>query len=147
MTPYFTLNLGVRCEQQDVLDRFEESAFKLDDNWAPRLGFIWDVTKNGKSKLYANYGRFYENIPQDINIRAFGGEVVCFCYNFSPNAGGHRCPIRRAPRARRCSAAREPVDPELKGQYIDESMGGFEYEVAPNFVLGAKFTYRNARAA
>ena len=86
VTSYFTLNLGVRWELQDVQDRFNESAFKLDQNWAPRLGFVWDVTKNGKSKLYANWGRFYENIPQDINIRAFGGEVVCFCYNFSPNA-------------------------------------------------------------
>ncbi len=36
VTPSFTLNLGVRWEQQDVQDRFHESAFKLDDNWAPR---------------------------------------------------------------------------------------------------------------
>ena len=35
------------------------------------------------------------------------------------------------------------MDPELKGQYIDEYLGGFEYEVAPNFVLGIKVTYRD----
>ena len=123
-------------------DRNHETAFKLDDNWAPRLGFVWDVTKNGKSKLYANFGRFYENIPQDINIRAFGGETVCFCYNFSPNPAD----ILGDPTAPRASAVlgsgTEPVDPNLKGQYIDEAIGGFEYEVAPNLALGAKFTYR-----
>jgi outer membrane receptor protein involved in Fe transport len=141
VTPYLTLNLGVRYELQDVQDRFNESAFKLDQNWAPRLGFIWDLTKNGKSKLYANYGRFYENVPQDINIRAFGGEVQCFCYNFSSNPADIQQDPNAPARASLLGGA-EPVDPDLKGQYIDEYLGGFEYEVAPNFVLGTKFTYR-----
>src|SRR5262249_59313463 len=140
VTPYFTLNLGVRWEKQDVQNRFHESVINLKQNWAPRLGFIWDVTKNGKSKLYASWGRYYENIPQDINIRAFGGEVVCFCYNFSPNPAD----TLPDPAARRSTTlgGNEPVDPNLKGQYIDEALGGFEYEVAPNFAVGAKFTYR-----
>jgi hypothetical protein len=140
VTSYFTLNLGVRWELQDVIDRNGDSAFKLDQNWAPRLGFVWDVTKNGKSKLYGNWGRFYENIPQDINIRSFGGEVVCFCNNFSSNAAD-TLPASSAPRSTLLGGA-TPVEPDLKGQYIDEAMGGFEYEVAPNFVLGAKFAYR-----
>ncbi len=143
VTPYFTLNLGVRYELQDVQDRFEETAFKLDKNWAPRLGFIWDVTKNGKSKLYANYGRFYENIPQDINIRAFGGELVCFCYNFSDSASATAHDPAAPARFSTLGGSSEPVDPELKGQYIDEYLGGFEYEIAPNFVLGTKVSYRN----
>jgi hypothetical protein len=140
VTPSFTLNLGVRWEQQEVQNRFEETAFKINDNWAPRLGFIWDVTKNGKSKLYGSYGRFYENIPQDINIRAFGGEVVCFCYNFSSSASDTL--PNDAARTSTLLGGSEPVDPDLKGQYVDEALGGFEYEVAPNFALGVKFTYR-----
>jgi len=142
VTSYFTLNLGVRYELQDVQNRLGESAFKLDKNWAPRLGFVWDLTKNGKSKLYANFGRFYENIPQDMNIRAFGGEVVCFCYNFSPNAAD-TAHDPSAPARFSLLGGATPVDPQLKGQYIDEVLAGFEYEVAPNFVLGTKFTYRN----
>jgi Carboxypeptidase regulatory-like domain/TonB dependent receptor-like, beta-barrel len=141
LAPSFTLNLGVRWELQNVLDRFQESVIKLDQNWAPRVGFVWDVTKNGKSKLYASWGRFYENIPQDINIRAFGGEIACFCYNFSPNPAD----ILGNDAARRSTllgGSTEPVDPDLKGQYIDEAQAGFEYEVAPNLALGAKFTYR-----
>ena len=143
VTSSFTLNLGVRWEMQDVQDRNKETAFKIDNNWAPRLGFVWDVSKTGKSKLYASLGRFYENIPQDINIRAFGGENVCFCYNFSPNAADI-LPDPTAPRPSTIlGTGTEPVDPNIKGQYIDEAMGGFEYEVAPNLVVGTKFTYRN----
>jgi hypothetical protein len=35
-----------------------------------------------------------------------------------------------------------PVDPNLKGQYIDELLGGYEYEIAPNLAIGIKGTYR-----
>ena len=37
----------------------------------------------------------------------------------------------------------EPVDPNLKGQYIDEWLGGFEYQLKSNIVVGAKYTHRN----
>lgn len=142
VTSYITLNLGVRYELQDVQNRFDESAFKLDNNWGPRVGFIWDVTKNGKSKLYTNYGRFYENVPQDINIRAFGGEIQAMTHNFSSSAADIYQDPNAPLRQQILGSGFEPVDPDLKGQYIDEYLGGFEYEVAPNFVLGTKFTYR-----
>ena len=33
-----------------------------------------------------------------------------------------------------------PVDPDLKGQYIDETLFGYEYEVAHNLALGVQGT-------
>ena len=50
-------------------------AMTLNDLVAPRVGIIYDWTKEGRSKIYANYGRFYESIPMDINNREFGGET------------------------------------------------------------------------
>jgi hypothetical protein len=35
-----------------------------------------------------------------------------------------------------------PVDPNLEGQYIDEFLVGYEYEVLPNFAIGIQGTYR-----
>ena len=137
-----TINGGIRWEGQDVRSRDKESAFKLTDNWAPRIGFAWDVTRNGKSKLYANWGRFFESIPMDINIRAFGGEVQCFCYNFSPDPANF-LQDPDAPRAQSLLGGAEPVDPDLKGQYLDEFLVGFDYEIRPSFVIGAKFTKRD----
>ncbi len=140
---FFTINGGIRWELQDVRNRDGETAFKLDQNWAPRIGFIWDVTRNNRSKVYANYGRFYESIPMDINIRAFGGELQCFCYNFDPNAS-NTIPDPSAPaRSTLLGSSVEPVDPNLKGQYIDEWLGGFEYQLPNNIVVGAKYTHRN----
>ena len=56
----------------------------------------------------------------DINIRAFGGEATCFCYNFDPSAD-QLPPGPGAPPARSLLGGHAtPVDPDLKGQYIDE---------------------------
>jgi hypothetical protein len=136
-----TVNGGIRWEGQNVRNRDGETAFKLTENWAPRIGFAWDATRDGKSKLYANWGRFFESIPMDINIRAFGGEVQCFCYNFSPNPANF-LQDPAAPRAQSLLGGAEPVDPNLKGQYLDEFLVGYDYEIRPSFVIGAKFTRR-----
>jgi hypothetical protein len=140
--PNFTLNLGVRWEEQVVNDRDGQESFSLDDNWAPRVSFIWDPQSTGRSKLFGSFGRYYENIPMDINIRAFGGEVTCFCYNFSPDAGA-LAPDPAAPSRSSLLGGATPVDPDLKGQYIDEVILGYEYEVMPNFAIGIQGTWRD----
>ena len=38
----------------------------LNDQWSPRVGVVWDPTQQGRSKIFANYGRYYENIPLDM---------------------------------------------------------------------------------
>ncbi|MEO8218288.1 MAG: TonB-dependent receptor, partial [Acidobacteriota bacterium] len=139
--PNLTINPGFRWETQEVLGRNGFSAFKLNDNYMPRLGVIWDPANNGKSKVFANYGRFYENIPQDINIRAFGGEIQCFCYNFDPTAG-NIIPDPAAKKSSLLGGSTEAVDPNLKGQYIDEYLLGAEYELPGNLAVGVKGSYR-----
>jgi outer membrane receptor protein involved in Fe transport len=143
-----TLNLGFRLEQQQVFSRTGATAFKLNDNYSPRVGIVWDPTGAGRSKVFANFGRFYESVPMDINIRAFGGEIQCICNNFDPSPSN----LTPDPGAKLSNSGNyfsllggstEPVDPGLKGQYIDEYLLGYEYEVAPNFAVGIQGTYRN----
>jgi outer membrane receptor protein involved in Fe transport len=141
VAPNFTVNAGLRWESQKLLGRGGVVATEINDNWAPRFGVIWDVANNGRSKAYANAGRFYENIPMDINIRSFGGELVCFCYNFSADPAS-LAPDPKAPRKSSLLGGATPVDPNLKGQYIDELLGGYEYEIRPNLAIGIKGTYR-----
>jgi hypothetical protein len=136
-----TVNAGIRWEGQNVRNRDKESAFNLKDNWAPRVGFVWDLARNNRSKLYANWGRFYESVPMDINIRSFGGEVQCFCYNFTPDASNF-LQDPAAPRAQSLLGGATPADPDLKGQYIDEWLTGFEYDLGRNLVVGTKYSNR-----
>jgi TonB dependent receptor/Carboxypeptidase regulatory-like domain/TonB-dependent Receptor Plug Domain len=153
----FTLNVGLRLEQQKVGDRTGATAIDLKHNLSPRLGVIWDPANNGRTKVYANYGRFYENIPMDINFRAFGGELQLDSNNFdatptnfvpaavcSATVTTNCVPALSAGKPFRfLGGGTEPVDPKLKGQYIDEFLFGGDYEIAPNLAIGVKGTYRD----
>src|SRR5213075_2846491 len=87
--PNLTLNAGLRYEEQrlryagflrNTVDPLTQeplgtNAMVLKGNLAPRLGLLYDWTKEGRSKIYTHWGRFYESIPIDINDRSFGGET------------------------------------------------------------------------
>ena len=143
ISDHITANVGVRYERQEIGDRFGATQIDLDDNWAGRLGAVWDVGGNGKSKLSAHYGRYFLSIPMDINIRAFGGEVQCFCYNFSPDPADIQPDPNAPERSRLTGAGGTPVDQELGGQYVDDFILGYEQEVAPDLVVGISATYRD----
>jgi hypothetical protein len=54
---HWTLEGGVRWDHQSVID---------DNNIAPRVGVAFDPQGRGKTKIYANYGRFYDNVFIDF---------------------------------------------------------------------------------
>ncbi len=77
-----TLNAGVRYEEQRLLDAAGATAIKIDGEWSPRIGIVYDPMNNGRSKVYASYGRYYSTIPQDIQTRALGNEYTAFAYQY-----------------------------------------------------------------
>ena len=149
---YFTLNLGMRFDgynskgelsgQNTGLAR--ELDFGLSDTPGPRIGFTWDVAKNGRSKLYGHYGRFYESVPLDINVRAFGNERFNFYYFYYPEDGS--IPTAQNPGENfyiYILGGGTGVDPNLDPMYTEETLAGFEYEVMPNLAIGIKGTQRS----
>ena len=65
-----TINAGVRWETQQLFNHLGTVQADIDDNVAPRIGFTWDPTKSGRSKIFAHYGIYYETIPMDKIGRA-----------------------------------------------------------------------------
>jgi len=146
---YFSLNLGVRADQYNSTGNLSgtvaqrELDFSFDDQLAPRIGFTWDVARNGRSKLYGHFGQFYESVPLDINARAFGNERFNLFYFYYPedgslptasNPGTHYYSYRLGGGTR--------VDPDMEPMYTEEYLLGFEYEVLPNVAVGVKYTDR-----
>lgn len=162
--PNFTVNAGVRWEKQtgyvadDIVgtkspegEVVPETAFDINNMIAPRIGFVWDPTAEGRAKLMAHWGRFYESVPMDINVRAFGGEITdysttgCTALNNRNDVTQEEleaCDTYR-PGNFQLGDGAEFVAPSLKGQYTDELILGGEYEVMADFKMGVNFVTRN----
>jgi len=142
VTSNLSLAIGIRSGGQKLFNGNGEVQQDITDEWAPRLGFVWDFLGNGKSKLFGHWGYFYETIPMDIVIRSYGGEISIFSYNLSddPNDVANDPTVRPA---RYLGGGFSRVDPGTKGQYIEEYIVGAEYEFAPGWAVGAKYISRD----
>jgi hypothetical protein len=161
--PTLTLNLGLRWEDQKVKDIANLTQIHINDEWMPRVGFAWDFLGNGRSRLYGNYARFYETMPSDINIRAYGLEITTAVYNksISSDVGDASvCGVKYTPiggttaNTTLCAAGRqnsiktggsfgEPTQPGIKGQYSDGITFGVQYEPFQDLSVGIEANYRS----
>ncbi|HJV49170.1 MAG TPA: carboxypeptidase regulatory-like domain-containing protein [Geothrix sp.] len=69
------IKAGFRWEEEDMQGRNETYKFKAADSMAPRISITWDPEGNGKNKIYAFYGKYYEKVPLDLNVRSLSHEV------------------------------------------------------------------------
>lgn len=113
-----TLNLGLRIENEQVPSfgpaaTSEAITFGWGDKISPRIGVAFDLTGDGKTKLIANYGWFYDRFKYELPRGSFGGDFFrrdffeltpargynYLGYNFNnilgstPDILGGRCPI------------------------------------------------------
>jgi hypothetical protein len=168
--PNLTINAGLRYEEQrlryadhlqntdDALtgNRLGKNAMVLKGMFAPRVGVLYDWTKEGRSKIYAHWGRFYESIPSDISDRSFGGEVLAqqvwtpdVCGDTVPEIGGvdgNGCldsgGTDEAAVNRLFGSSGVLVAPGIEAQYLDELLGGVEYEIMDDLKLGIALQHR-----
>ena len=68
VTPNLTLNLGVRWEAYENKNGLGGAFIETDDQWAPRLGAIWDPSAAGRSKLFASVGTYHLPVSAMVNI-------------------------------------------------------------------------------
>lgn len=77
-TRRLTLNLGIRFEKED-LPTFNQFPSLINFGWgdkiAPRLGFSYDLTGNGTTKIFASYGRFFDRVKFALPRGLFGGDI------------------------------------------------------------------------
>jgi hypothetical protein len=92
-----TLNLGIRLERENLPSFNEGFALAGSDippirlGWgkkiAPRLGGAYDLLGDGKTKLFANYGWFYDRLRFELPRGLFGGNF--FRTDYFPITADH----------------------------------------------------------
>jgi len=129
--------------------------------WAPRLGFSWDVNGDSSFKVYGNAGRYYLALPTSVALRGASGSLYTRVYytytGIDPSTGYPTglTPIdtMKGPGAQ-ISANNEygqAPDPNtvtarsLKAQYQDEYILGFDKQFNESWAYGAKLTYRSLK--
>ena len=81
-TSRLSLNLGFRTEKEDAPSFTPGNpsiTFNFFDKFAPRLGGAYDLTGNGKTKIFASYGWFFDRFKYELPRGSFGGD---FFHNF-----------------------------------------------------------------
>ena len=78
LTPSLTVNLGVRWEK--------ETSVPDNNNFAPRLGFHWDASDDGKTAVRGGYGVFYNYVFSAIeSFEIFESPEGFFTASFAPD--------------------------------------------------------------
>jgi hypothetical protein len=156
-----TLNAGLRYDAQYLFNSEGSLGLVLANQWSPRLGFIWDPTRKGRSRLFGSYARYYQSVPLDLADRALSGEPQIVssrrktvCDPRDPAQAKGKCrelgnlstlngPEDPNQKYALSGGGTVPVDPDIVAPSTDELLFGAEAE----FFIGSRFglTYSRRR--
>jgi hypothetical protein len=163
-----TLHLGLRTENEDVPSlsrdpRIPETAihFGFGDKLAPRAGFAWDATGDGKTKLYGSWGVFYDITKLQLSYGFGGIDWMRHYYTLDTGDIGAivdnpDCPPACPGRLIRGSVGLSPplndpdanhIDPDLAQMRLQEFVVGVERELAPSLSVTARYVHKQVDRA
>ncbi len=89
---YITAVVGLRHEQERLIGSPDaagvRSGYSFTGQFAPRIGVTVDPLGQGKTKIYYNFGRFFEYIPLDLAERSLSAESDFRSAEFIPEFTG-----------------------------------------------------------
>jgi outer membrane receptor for ferrienterochelin and colicin len=151
------LSLGLRNDQFTDYNADAQSYIRqTTPQWAPRLGFSWDVNGDASFKVYGNAGRYYLGLPLNPALNAAGAYVATQQYFTYSGVAADGTPTGLTPFSNAVSPNNTYgvlPDPKtvtaqnLKSEYQDEFILGFTKTISDQWVYGAKLTQRILRNA
>ena len=162
-----TLNVGVRFEKE-FLPAYSPGNpsinFDFTQKVAPRIGGAYDLLHNGKVKIFASYGKFFDIMKYSLPRGSFGGDYWHDCVyamdfldyrTITPTSpGGHACGPDLGPsagvtvgrfieninwRAPAGNPADPGVDPNLKPMSQHEYLVGVDWAITPKMALEVRY--------
>jgi hypothetical protein len=162
VTSNLLLNAGLRQDGFDNKGGDGKSYIKMSNMIAPRLGFSWDMTGDGTTKLFGNLGRYYLPVANVINIKQAGGlldERTYYAFGgwdiqerngsqyampiLGPQLGG----VDTSQGDGTVGDLRSEVDHDMDPVYQDEAILGFQQMLGEKWSWGVSGTYRRLHNA
>ncbi|MFN8000772.1 MAG: TonB-dependent receptor [Acidobacteriota bacterium] len=172
---FLTVLGGLRHEQERLIGNpgadGNRIGYSFTGAWAPRVGATVDPFGKGKTKVYYNFGRFFEYIPLDLAERSLSAETDFRNGRFAPdyeivngerrvklNSLGTVTPVLDAAHFLTGAAGgtgstvsvslSNPTNPILPGTklgYSDEHIVGFEQQLPGNWTFSARYLDRRIK--
>lgn len=156
VTDTLMLSLGLRLDQFTNYNANGDAYIKQDSGqWAPRLGFSWDVDGDGSFKVFGNAGRYYLALPLNPGTNAAAATVSYSDYytyggidaNGEPTDLTHIAgPVSSNNNFGILPDPKTVAVQDIKPSYQDEFILGFSKAWGDSWVYGAKATYRVLRS-
>ncbi len=163
-----TLNLGLRFDQERQppydANRFPSVEFGWGQKIAPRIGGAYDLFHNGKVKIYASYGKFFDIMKMGLARGSFGSDYWHNCVYAMDNTDytkitptsnlGGGCPATGAApgvnvgrfienvdfRATKADPRDPAIDPNLKPMEQHEFVTGVDWAITPEYSLETRYS-------
>ena len=144
------LNLGIQAQ---VPERFALT----NNNLAPRLSFSWDPGADGKTKVFATWGRYYDKLFLSTIVGEAGPDYLSRYYDLDPDGLDvkyqyqDKLPFDPTPNhyigrfLSKSAPSTTQVDRQLRTPFSDEFSLGFEREIAPEVALTVSCINRRFR--
>ncbi|MBE7215441.1 carboxypeptidase regulatory-like domain-containing protein [Shewanella benthica] len=151
VTDTVTINAGVRYSEFSNTTGSGEKYVDLDGQYAPRLGATWDVLGDGSSKVYGSYGRYFQPVSPNTNLRmassAYDSHIIS--YLDAVNADGS--PVLGDEISRRTVAdgtvpdADQLFNNKAGSMYSDEFALGYQQQINDDWAVGIRGVYRDLK--
>lgn len=155
-TEQLTLNIGVR---QDTFVNTGATGIDFVDlktDVAPRLGFSYDPSGDGESKIFGTWGRYYLPVPNNTNYRAAAGiadnTTYYFYSGFDPRTGSpqNKTPVNGTVANSQVINSYPDSVPsvglfqaqEADPFYKEEWVLGYETQISDDYAASVRGTYR-----
>jgi hypothetical protein len=164
----WTLSLGLRTERE-FLPSFDPSIqvrpieFGFQKKMAPRLGFAWDPTGQGRMRFGASWGLYYDMMKYEMPRGSFGGDKwLDFVFtlddpnifNIKPTGNGFagcQCPGTRIETVNWRIPSHDPkeslIEPDLKPVRLQAWNVTWDYSFRSNYLLALRYVHRQIDTA
>ena len=157
VTPSLLLNIGIRNDHFTNNNDVGEAFADLKNQWEPRIGVSWDVNGDSTFKIYGNVGRYYLALPDNAAERAANTSTyITTHYSYTgidPATGIPTGLTLLSPPSSPDGEFGLPKDPDqvtarnLKPEYLDEFIAGFDKQLNESWTYGAKAMWRDLKSA